>query len=60
MVHDVEHQIDPNGEMNLREKARQAARRLVAKDQVTMVQNGKPVDPSFAKGPIEIRIREDT
>jgi hypothetical protein len=36
------------------EPARRAARRLVAQDQVRILQKGRVVDPSFAKGPIRV------
>lgn len=39
----------------LMEPARQAARRLVARDEVEITQGGHVVDPSTAKGPIRIR-----
>ena len=39
----------------LMELARQAARRLVADDQVVVTQGGEVVDPATAKGPIRIR-----
>lgn len=39
----------------LMEPSRQAARRLVAADRVEIVQGGRVVDPSLAKGPIRIR-----
>ena len=41
----------------LREPARQAARRLVVRGAVEIVQGGKVVDPSTARGPIRIRLR---
>jgi hypothetical protein len=37
------------------EPARMAARRLVARGEVEIVQGGRVVDPSTAKGPIRIR-----
>jgi hypothetical protein len=37
------------------EPARRAARRLVAAGEVEIVQGGRVVDPSTAKGPIRIR-----
>lgn len=40
---------------DLMEPAREAARRLVARDEVVITQGGHPVDPSTAKGPIRIR-----
>ena len=39
----------------LMEPARQAARRLVAAGRVEIVQGGRVVDPSHARGPIRIR-----
>lgn len=41
----------------LMEPARAAARRLHAADRVLITQQGRPVDPSRAKGPIRIRLR---
>lgn len=41
----------------LMEPARQAARRLVAAGRVDVVQGGRVVDPSRARGPIRIRRR---
>ncbi|MFM7212628.1 MAG: DUF3253 domain-containing protein [Actinomycetota bacterium] len=40
---------------DLMEPAREAARRLVARDEVEVTQGGRVVDPSRAKGPIRIR-----
>lgn len=37
------------------ERARQAARRLVARGEVEICQNGRVVDPDTARGPIRIR-----
>lgn len=39
----------------LMEPARMAARRLVARGEVQIVQGGRVVDPSTARGPIRIR-----
>lgn len=39
----------------LMEPARRAARRLVARGEVEIVQKGRVVDPSTAKGPLRIR-----
>lgn len=39
----------------LMEPARRAARRLVARGQVQIIQQGRVVDPSSVKGPIRIR-----
>ncbi len=41
----------------LMEPARRAARRLVYKGQVEIVQGGRVVDPSDFRGPIRIRVR---
>ncbi|MEM1350568.1 MAG: DUF3253 domain-containing protein, partial [Myxococcota bacterium] len=40
---------------NMRERARRAARRLVADGRVEMIQRGRPVDPSTAKGAVHVR-----
>ncbi|WP_395152697.1 DUF3253 domain-containing protein [Ilumatobacter sp.] len=40
---------------NLMEPTRMAARRLVASGHVEIIQQGRVVDPSTAKGPIRIR-----
>jgi hypothetical protein len=49
--------VAPDGEewRPLMEPARMAARRLVARGEVEIVQAGRVVDPSTAKGPIRIR-----
>ena len=47
--------VDPEGWGDLMEPARMAARRLVAQGEVQIVQGGRVVDPSTAKGPIRIR-----
>jgi hypothetical protein len=39
-----------------RERCRQAARRLAAKGQIQITQDGKVVEPSFAKGVMELRL----
>jgi hypothetical protein len=41
----------------LMERARQAARRLVDRGVIDITQNGVVVDPSYAKGPIRLRLR---
>jgi hypothetical protein len=38
------------------ETARNAARRLAAKNRIVFVQKGKPVDPSTAKGPVRLKL----
>ena len=47
--------VDPEAWRDLMEPARMAARRLVARGEVQVVQGGQVVDPSTAKGPIRIR-----
>ncbi len=47
--------VDAEGWRDLMEPARQAARRLVDRDEVEITQGGRVVDPSTAKGPIRIR-----
>ena len=47
--------VDSEGWRDLMEPARQAARRLVARDMVEITQGGHAVDASTAKGPIRIR-----
>jgi Protein of unknown function (DUF3253) len=47
--------VDPQGWRELLEPTRMAARRLVADGEVQIVQGGRVVDPSTAKGPIRIR-----
>jgi hypothetical protein len=39
-----------------RERCRQAARRLAARGEIIITQNGKVVDPSFAKGVMELKL----
>lgn len=41
----------------LMEPARQAARRLVDRGVVTIMQNGREVNPSAVRGPIRIKLR---
>lgn len=41
----------------LMEPVRRAARRLVAAGRAEITQGGRPVDPSTARGPIRIRLR---
>lgn len=40
---------------SLLEPARMAARRLVGRGAIEMLQNGRVVDPSTARGPIQVR-----
>jgi hypothetical protein len=46
------------GWRELMEPARRAARRLAARGRVEIVQAGRPVDPSTARGPIRIRLAD--
>lgn len=45
------------GQLSPQEVVRRAARRLVADDEVELVQGGRVVDPSTATGPVLIRRR---
>lgn len=47
--------VGGEGWRELMEPARQAARRLVAREEVEVTQGGHVVDPSTAKGPIRVR-----
>lgn len=47
--------VDPGDWRDLMEPARAAARRLVDAGRVEILQSGRVVDPSTAKGPIRIR-----
>ncbi|OLM32027.1 hypothetical protein Ae717Ps2_2922 [Pseudonocardia sp. Ae717_Ps2] len=47
--------VDPDGWRDLMEPARTAAHRLVDAGRVEILQSGRVVDPSMAKGPIRIR-----
>lgn len=49
--------VDPDGWRDSMDRTRQAARRLVAAGRVEIVQRGRVVDPSTARGPIRIRRR---
>ena len=49
--------VDPEGWRGLMEPARQAARRLVARGDVEIFQQGRRIDPSTAKGPIRIGLK---
>ncbi|MFP2905022.1 DUF3253 domain-containing protein [Pyxidicoccus sp. 3LFB2] len=51
------------GEVDWRERmepVREAARRLVQQGMLDIVQGGRVVDPSTARGPIRLRLRQDT
>ncbi len=54
---DVARTVDPTAWQAQREPARRAARRLVAAGVAEMVQGGRVVDPSTAKGPVRLRAR---
>jgi hypothetical protein len=47
--------VDPDGWKSLHEPARRAARRLVVAGVAEMVQAGRVVDPSTAKGDVRVR-----
>jgi hypothetical protein len=47
--------VDPQAWQTLHEPARRAARRLVADGVAEMVQGGRVVDPSTAKGDVRVR-----
>lgn len=47
--------VDPKGWKELHEPARRAARRLVAAGVAEMVQAGRVVDPSTARGDVRVR-----
>jgi hypothetical protein len=47
--------VDPDGWRTLMEPARRAARRMVAAGTLEIVQGGRVVDPSRARGPIRLR-----
>lgn len=47
--------VDPDGWEPLMEPARRAARRLVAAGRLEILQGGRIVDPSTARGPIRLR-----
>ena len=47
--------VDPDGWRDRMDAARRAARRLVADGRAEVLQRGRVVDPSTAKGPIRIR-----
>ncbi|MEL6546300.1 MAG: DUF2256 and DUF3253 domain-containing protein [Myxococcota bacterium] len=48
-------QVFPEGWREHMEDSRRAARRLVARGEIVITQNGHIVDPSTAKGPIRLR-----
>lgn len=47
--------VDPDGWRELMQPVRHAANRLAAGGQIEIVQQGRVVDPSTAKGPIRLR-----
>ncbi len=48
---------DEHGWRELLERTRRAARRLVATGRIDILQGGRVVDPSTARGPIRLRLR---
>lgn len=53
----LESRFEDDGRGDLRERLRRAARRLAADGRVELLQNGRQVDPSTARGPLEISRR---
>lgn len=53
----LEATFDAESFKNLRERIRRAARRLVAQGKIDILQKGRVVDASSAKGPIELRLK---
>lgn len=49
--------VAPEDWRPLMERVRMASRRLVARGELEILQKGRPVDPSCAKGPIRLRRR---
>ena len=47
--------VGGGGWRSLLEPSRMAARRLVARGVVEILQNGRAVDPSTARGPVQLR-----
>lgn len=48
--------VSPDDWRTLMERARSAARRLVASGALEMTQRGRAVDPSTARGPVRLRL----
>ena len=48
-------QVSSTADEDLREPSRRAARRLVASGEAELVQQGRVVDPSTARGPVRLR-----
>jgi hypothetical protein len=55
---DVARAVSPKDWRKQMEPVREAARRMVAAGEVEVTQGGRVVDPSTAKGPIRIRLRQ--
>ncbi|MHC4793256.1 MAG: DUF3253 domain-containing protein [Planctomycetota bacterium] len=51
--------VDPAAWREHLEPVRRAARRLVASGRLEILQNGRPVDPDTARGPIRLRLVRD-
>ena len=51
-------EVDAGNWRALLEPSRAAARRLVAEGRLEILQNGRVVDPSTARGPIRLRLRD--
>jgi len=50
--------VEPDGWKEHMEHARRAGRRLAAEGRIEFTQRGKVVDPSKAKGPVRLRLRD--
>lgn len=50
--------VSPENWREQMERTREAARRLVAAGKLEITQRGRPVDPSTARGPIRLRLRD--
>jgi transposase-like protein len=50
--------VDPSHWASLMQRARRAARRLWLEGRVAVLQRGRAVEPSTAKGPIRLRLLE--
>ena len=57
LIADAARAVDEDRWQELAEPARRAARRLVAAGEVDILQAGRVVDASTAKGPFQVRLR---
>ena len=54
---EIETTFDTKNFKNFKERSRRAARRLVAQGKIDILQKGRVVDASTAKGPIEVKLK---